>query len=328
MSATARETMRALQLQSLDGPDALKLVEIPVPASPDLVTIDVHAAGVAFADLLITRGRYQMRPDPPFVPGSDIAGTVRTAPEGSGLAAGDRVVALGFGSWAEVAAADPRAVFPIPDGMSFEQATSLINYQTGYFGLVSRGGLREGEHALVHGAAGGVGTAAVQIAAGLGAIVIGVAQGDAKRTIASEAGAQHTIDADGDWLTEVRAITGGRGVEMVYDPVGGDRFTDSLRSLAPGGRLLVIGFAGGEIPIVKVNRLLLTNTSVMGVAWPEWYRGHPEALAEVAAGLQELWDSGHVRPIVGEVFPLERGPDALRALEERRATGKIVLRVR
>jgi NADPH2:quinone reductase len=292
------------------------------------VIIDVHAAGVAFADLLMTRGRYQMRPDPPFVPGSDIAGVVRSAPAGSGFQPGDRVAAMGFGAWAEVAAALVTSTFPIPDGMSFEQATSLINYQTGYFGLVTRGAVASGERVLVHGAAGGVGTAAVQIARGLGAEVIAVAQGEEKRKIAAEAGAQHTLDADGDWLAEAKALTGGRGVDVVYDPVGGDRFTDSLRALAPGGRLLVIGFAGGEIPTVKVNRLLLNNTSVVGVAWPEWTRAHPEIVPVVADGLQRLWDSGHVRPIVGGVFPLERGAEALRAIEDRRATGKIVIRVR
>jgi NADPH2:quinone reductase len=321
------EMMRAVRVVDLIGPEGVVVGEAPVPERDDAVIIEVHAAGVAFADLLMTRGRYQFRPEPPFVPGTDVAGVVLRAPAGSGFAAGDRVSASGFGSWAEIAAVAPSSTFRMPDGMSFEQATSLINYQTGYFGLVTRGELRPGERVLVHGAAGGVGTAAVQIARGLGAEVIAVAQGAEKRAIASEAGATHTLEADGDWLAETKALTGGRGVEMVYDPVGGDRFTDSLRSLAPGGRLLVIGFAGGEIPVVKVNRLLLNNTSVIGVAWPEWVRTHPEAPAEVAAGLQRLWDSGQVRPIVGEVFPLERAADALRAIESRRATGKIVLRV-
>ena len=322
------EMMRAVRVMELIGPEGVVVGEAPAPDRDDAVIIEVHAAGVAFADLLMTKGRYQVRPEPPFVPGTDVAGVVVRAPAGSGFSAGDRVVASGLGSWAEVAAVAPTSTFRMPDGMSFEQATSLINYQTGYFGLVTRGELRPGERVLVHGAAGGVGTAAVQIARGLGAEVIAVAQGEAKRAIASEAGATHTVDADGDWLAETKALTGGRGVEMVYDPVGGDRFTDSLRSLAPGGRLLVIGFAGGEIPTVKVNRLLLNNTSVIGVAWPEWARTHAEAPAEVAAGLQRLWDSGHVRPIVGEVFPLERAADALRAIESRRATGKVVLRVR
>ncbi|HYM15896.1 MAG TPA: NADPH:quinone oxidoreductase family protein [Dehalococcoidia bacterium] len=320
--------MQAVVLPELGGPGALEVRRMEAPDRDDAVIIEVHAAGVAFADLLMTRGRYQARPEPPFVPGVDMAGTVRRAPAGSGFAVGDRVAASGMGAWAEVAAAAPASTFPIPAGMSFEQATSLINYQTGYFGLAVRGDLRAGEIVLVHGAAGGVGTAAVQIAAGLGAKVIAVAQGKEKCSIAVAAGASHALDADGDWLTEAKAISGGSGVGMVYDPVGGDRFTDSLRALAPGGRLLVVGFAGGEIPQVKVNRLLLHNTSVIGVAWPEWVRTHPDAPPRVAAGLQRLWDSGHVRPIVGEVFPLDGAADALRAIEDRRATGKIVLRVR
>jgi NADPH2:quinone reductase len=163
---------------------------------------------------------------------------------------------------------------------------------------------------------------------GDGATVIAVAQGDEKRRIASDAGAHHTIDADSDWLAEVRRITTDRGVDVLYDPVGGDRFTDSVRALAPGGRLLVIGFAGGEIPTVKVNRLLLRNTSVVGVAWPEYIRVDPAMPQAVAAGLARMYDDGHITPLVSTTYPLAGGAQALRDLEARRATGKIVLHVR
>ena len=322
--------MRALRLTSLDGPDALEMQEIAAPDDAGDVIIDVHAAGVAFADLLTTRGKYQVKQDVPFTPGAEVAGTVRSAPAGSGFAPGDRVAAMAkSGAWAEIAAAAPLVTFPIADAMTFEEATALpVNYQTSYFGLIVRGQLRRGETVLVHGAAGGVGTAAVQIARGAGAVVIAVAQGDEKMRIAGEAGAQHCIDADSDWLAAVRALTENRGVDVVYDPVGGDRFTDSVRSLAPAGRLLVIGFAGGTIPSVQVNRLLLRNTSVVGVAWPEYIRVDPAMPQTVAAGLAKMYADGFIRPLVSKRYPLERGAEALRDLEGRRATGKIVLIVR
>jgi NADPH2:quinone reductase len=324
------EMMRALRLKSIDGPDALEVQEIATPGDPNDVIVDVHAAGVAFADLLTTQGKYQIKQEPPFTPGAEIAGIVRSAPTGSGFKAGDRVAAMAkSGAWAEVAAASPVVTFPIADAMSFEEATALpVNYQTSYFGLMIRGQLRSGETVLVHGAAGGVGTAAVQIARGAGATVIAVAQGEEKMRIATEAGAQHAIDADSEWLAEVRAITSGRGVDVVYDPVGGDRFLDSVRSMAPAGRLLVIGFAGGTIPSVQVNRLLLRNTSVVGVAWPEYVRVDPTMPKVVAAGLTKMYGDGYIRPLVSKRYPLERGAEALRDLQERRATGKIVLTIR
>ncbi len=260
------DTMRAMRLPALDGPAALELVEIPRPARPDDVIVEVHAAGVAFADVLITRGQYQVKPPLPFVPGSDIAGVVVSAPASSPFRPGDRVAGISkTGAWAEYAAAAP-TLFPIPEGMPFDSGTAMtVNYQTSYFGLINRGQLRAGETVLVHGAAGGVGSAAVQIARAAGATVIAVVRGDDKAAAARDSGADHTVESESEWLKEVRALTGGRGVDVVYDPVGGDRFTDSVRSMAPGGRLLVVGFAGGAIPTVKVNRLLLNNTSAAAI---------------------------------------------------------------
>lgn len=323
--------MRALRLTALTGPDALELqTDVPEPADPNDVIIDVQAAGVAFADLLTTQGRYQLKQTPPFTPGAEVAGTVRSAPANSPFKPGDRVAAMAkSGAWAEVAATSPVTTFPIADRMTFDEATALpVNYQTSYFGLMIRGQLQPGETVLVHGAAGGVGTAAVQIARGAGATVIAVAQGDEKRRIATDAGAHHAIDADSDWLAEVRKLTNDRGVDVLYDPVGGDRFTDSVRALAPAGRLLVIGFAGGDIPTVKVNRLLLRNTSVVGVAWPEYIRVDPTMPQTVAAGLSRMYDEGHITPLVSKTYPLAEGASALRDLEARRATGKITLHVR
>jgi NADPH2:quinone reductase len=321
--------MRAMRLPSLDGPDALELVDIPKPDNPNDVIVEVHAAGVAFADVLITRGQYQIKPPLPFVPGSDIAGVVVSAPPGSAFRPGDRVAGTPkTGAWAEYAAAAP-TLFPIPGDMPFDAATAMtVNYQTSYFALINRGLLRAGETVLVHGAAGGVGSAAVQIARAAGATVIAVVRGNDKAAAARESGADHCVDSEGEWLKDVRELTDGRGVDVVYDPVGGNRFTDSLRSLAPGGRLLVVGFAGGEIPTVKVNRLLLNNTSVVGVAWPEYARIDPNMPRDVAAGLAKMWNDGFIKPFVGSRYPLERAADALREIESRRAIGKVVLVIR
>jgi NADPH2:quinone reductase len=329
MTTQIPESMRAMRVTRLDGPDAVALAEIPTPRDADDVIVEVHAAGVAFADLLMTRGKYQVRPEPPFVPGSDIAGIVVQAPANSHLHTGDRVAGIAkTGAWAEYAAAAP-TIFKIPDRMGFDAATAMtVNYQTSYFALITRGLLRAGETVLVHGAAGGVGSAAVQIARGAGATVIAVAHGEDKMAVARASGADHAVEAEGEWLAEVRELTGNRGVDVVYDPVGGDRFTDSLRSLAPGGRLLVVGFAGGEIPTVKVNRLLLNNTSVVGVAWPEYARIDPKMPLDVAAGLAKMYDDGYIDPVVGSRYPLERAADALREIESRRATGKVVLMIR
>lgn len=327
---TLPETMRAMRVTALDGPSALALQEIPLPDIAGAALVEVHAAGVAFADLLLTRGKYQMKPEPPFIPGSDIAGIVVRAPEGAPVRVGQRVAGAPLtGAWAEYAAASAQMLFPIPDGMDFAAATSLtVNYQTSYFALMERGQLKPGETVLVHGAAGGVGSAAVQIAAAGGAHVIAVAHGDDKRRTAVESGAAQALEAEGPWLEEVRALTDGRGVDVVYDPVGGDRFLDSVRSLAPGGRLLVVGFAGGSIPSVQVNRLLLRNTSVVGVAWPEYARVDPEMPQRCAAGLAAMHAAGYIKPVVGAVFPLEQAAEALRVIEERRAVGKVVLQIR
>ena len=322
-------TMRALQLRTLTGGDGLVIADVPAPSSDTNVVIEVHAAGIGFPDLLMTKGQYQFKPTPPFIPGVEAAGVVLRAPEASGVHPGDRVIASSMlGAWAEIAVAHPLSTMPIPDGMSFEEATAMVNYQTAYFGLVWRGVMKAGDTVLVHGAAGGTGTSAIQVARGLGATVIAIAKGDEKLAVAKDAGAQHCIDADAEWLTEVRAITDNRGVDIVYDPVGGDRFTDSVRALAPLGRVLVIGFAAGTIPEVKVNRLLLRNTAVIGVAWGEFIRVDPTMPRTIAASLAQLYDAGHIRPPIGGVYPMERCGEALRALEERRATGKLVLKIR
>jgi NADPH2:quinone reductase len=322
--------MRAIQVVSLDGPRAVEAVDVPDPAAADdQVLIEVHAAGVAFPDVLLTRGRYQIKPPLPFTLGGEIAGIVTAAPDGSGLAPGDRVAALPwFAGFAEHALAVPDMVFRLPDEVSFPAAAALpINYLTMHFALEQRARLTAGQTVLVHGAAGGVGTASIQYARALGATVIAVASTDEKAALARAAGAQHAIAPDG-FLDAVREITSGRGVDVVVDPVGGDRFTDSLRSLAREGQLLVIGFAGGEIPTVKVNRLLLHNTSVIGVAWGEYALANPGYLQRQWAELSPLLASGALDPPIGHTLPLEQAAEALALMDERRAVGKVVLTVR
>jgi NADPH2:quinone reductase len=328
--------MRALQITELTGPDsALSIGELPEPEASHALTpgvgviVDVHCAGVSFPELLQTRGEYQLKPPLPFVPGSEVAGTVRSAPEGAGVSAGDRVAAFCvLGGFAEVAVAPEFLTFPLSPELDFAQGAALIlNYHTAYFSLAVRGRLKQGETVLVHGAAGGVGTAALQVARGLGARTIAIVSSEEKQRVAEEAGADDVLRADGQWKDEARELSGG-GVDVVLDPVGGERFTDSLRSLRENGRLVVVGFTGGSIPEVRVNRLLLGNTEVVGAGWGAYVMGKPELNREIGAAVNRMVDEGFIRPIVGERFPLERAADALRAIDERRATGKVVLDVR
>jgi NADPH2:quinone reductase len=328
--------MRAIQIVDLSGPDgALALVDLPEPEPTHMLTpgagvvIDVHAAGVSFPELLQTRGEYQLKPPLPFVPGSEVAGVVRSAPADAKVKPGDRVAGFcALGGFAEVAVAPAFLTVPLSDALDFAQGAGLIlNYQTAYLALALRGRLREGERVLVHGAAGGVGTATLQVAKALGASTIAVVSDETKQRVAEQAGADAVVRSDGPWKDEVRELSGG-GVDVVVDPVGGDRFTDSLRSLRENGRLVVVGFTGGSIPEVKVNRLLLNNTEVVGAGWGAYVMSKPELAREIGVALERMVADGFIRPIVGERFPLERAGEALRALDERRATGKIVLDVR
>lgn len=286
--------MRAVRVTRLEGPDAVEVAEVEEPTSAGVV-IEVHAAGVAFPDALLTRGRYQYRPEPPFVLGAEIAGVVRSAPDNSQVRSGDRVVGLTMltGGMAEVAVLSPERVFKLPDNMTFEAGAGvLFNDLTVYFALAVRGRLQAGETVLVHGAAGGIGTSTLRLAPALGASrTVAVVSTQEKAELATVAGATDVVLAEG-FKDAVQELTNGRGVDIVVDPVGGDRFTDSLRSLAAGGRLLVIGFTGGEIPTVKVNRLLLNNIDVVGVGWGAWSLTHPDALAQQWSQLERLLRSG------------------------------------
>jgi NADPH:quinone reductase len=322
--------MRAARVTRLDGPDAIEVSEVDEPTDGGVV-VEVHAAGVAFPDALLTRGLYQYRPDPPFVLGAEIAGVVRSAPDGSHLRPGDRVVGLTMltGGMAEVAVLAPDRAFKLPDNVSFEAGAGvLFNDLTVYFALTVRGRLAPGDTVLVHGAAGGIGTSALRLASVLGAAqVIAVVSSEEKAQIATAAGATDVVMTEG-FKDAAKELTSGRGVDIVLDPVGGDRFTDSLRSLAPGGRLLVVGFTGGEIPTVKVNRLLLNNIDVVGVGWGAWAGTHPGALHEQWAAVEQLLSSGKLASPEPEVYPLDQAAAAVASLENRSAKGKVVLRVR
>ncbi|HXA55225.1 MAG TPA: NADPH:quinone oxidoreductase family protein [Solirubrobacteraceae bacterium] len=330
--------MKAIQIVDLTGPaGALRLVEPPAPDSPpshmftpgEGVAIEVRAAGVSFPEVLQSRGEYQYKPPLPFVPGGEVAGVVReasTQARALGVEPGARVAAFCMlGGFAEVAVAPPFLTFPLPDALDFAQGAALIlNYHTAYFALALRGRLKEGETVLVHGAAGGVGTAVLQVAKGLGARTIAVVSSDEKAAVARAAGADEIVRADGPWRDQAKELAGG-GVDVVLDPVGGERFTDSLRALAPDGRLVVVGFTGGSIPEVRVNRLLLANVEVVGAGWGAYALSRPELCREVGAQIARLIDAGFVRPLVGARFPLGRASEALQEIDERRATGKVVL---
>jgi NADPH:quinone reductase len=318
--------MFAHRIVSFTGPDGVVWTETEPPTGDGGVVIEVMAAGVSYADLLQTRGAYQLKPPLPFTPGMDAAGVVRSAPPGAGLAVGQRVAVLtGYGCWQEVIRAPAERVLPLPQDMSFEAgAASALNYLTGLFALARRGRAHAGETLLVHGAAGGVGTAAVQLGRALGLRTVAIVSDQAKKEYALQCGADHAVHSV-DWLSAVRDLLGDRQVDIVIDPVGGDRVTDSLRSLAPEGRLLVLGFTAGEIPTVRVNRLLLGNTAVLGVASREFFEQHPDTAAELWDRLLQLRRTRVLPDPPFQSYPFDEARGALRAIEQRQARGKLVL---
>jgi NADPH2:quinone reductase len=325
--------MRAVRVTRLEGPAAVTVEEVDEPTAEtpwgQQVLVDVHAVGTSFPDLLLSRGEYQLKPDLPFTLGVDFAGTVRSAPEGSGLVAGQRVAAcLPHGGAAEVVGVGAESVFPLPDRLSFVQGAAIpMNYLTAQFALDQRGGLQDGETVLVHGAAGGVGTATIQVAKGMGARVIAVVSTPEKAEVARAAGADETVPTEG-FLVGVKELTDGVGVDAVMDVVGGDLFLDSLRALAPLGRLLVIGFAAGGIPEVKVNRLLLNNVDVRGVGWGAFAMVRPGFMRQQWEALLPMMESGVIDPSVGSTYPMEEFGRALAEMEARRTLGKTVINVR
>jgi NADPH2:quinone reductase len=320
--------MRALQVVTPTGPADLQICDIDEPApGPDDVLIEVHRVGVSFPDLLLSRGEYQLKPEPPFSLGVDVAGTVVS---GTGFEPGQRVAAVfAYGGAQERAVIPAMSTFALPDSISYDEGAALpMNYLTAQFALAERGGLRPGETVLVHGAAGGVGTATIQVARGMGARTIAVVSSEEKAEVALAAGADEAVLVDG-FRDAVRELTEGNGVDIVLDVVGGDAFTDSLRSLATQGRLLVVGFAAGQgIPEVKVNRLLLNNVDVRGVGWGAYAMLRPGYMQDQWRALLPMIESGVVKPPIGKVYDLEEFGQALTDMDERRTLGKSVVRVR
>jgi NADPH2:quinone reductase len=289
----------------------------------------VRAAGCNFFDILMVQGKYQVKPAFPFVPGAEIAGVVRALGDGvTGFAKGDRVLAsAGLGGFAEIAVVPAAGVYRMPEGMSFAEGAALpIIYPTSYAALVFRAHLAAGETLLVHAAAGGVGIAAVQIGKALGARVIATAGGAEKLEIARANGADEAIDyTKEDFAERVKQLTNGRGADVIYDSVGGDTFDQSLKCIAWNGRLLVIGFAGGRIPEVKANRILLKNISIVGLHWGAHVQHEPARIPETFQALFELYRAGKIRPVIFKSYPLEEVSVALEALGSRKTWGKVIV---
>lgn len=323
--------MRAILCESYAPPDKLKVVErdIPDPGSGE-VLVKVEACGLGYVDALMVAGLYQIKPSLPYVPGNEVAGVVERVGEGvERLQAGQRILATPpGGGLAEYVCVDEHRCTPIPDALSFEAAASFqVNYCTAFHGFGHCGHLKEGETVLVLGASGGVGMAAIDVAKAMGAFVIAAASTGEKRDACIAAGADAVVNySASDWRDELKKVLGERPLDMVYDPVGGDYAEPALRSLAPGGRFLVVGFAAGEIPRLPANLVLLKRCSIVGVNWGGHIAANPAESRRVLAALLDWIASGRIRPRAGERFGLDEAGDAMKRMLDRKAIGKIVIR--
>jgi NADPH:quinone reductase len=321
--------MQAWLVESLTAAGTMALGDIPVPQpAGDACLLRVEAAGVNFLDTLMIRGRYQVKPKLPFTPGIEVVGTVVAPGPDSPYAAGERIAAMvDLGGYAEYALVPRLASARVPEGMTIRDAAGLpIVYPTAFVALRHRAGLQAGETVLVHAGAGGVGSAAIQLAKHWGARVIATAGSAAKVALCRQLGADAAIDYRTEPLAEaIKRETGGRGVDVVIDPVGGEVTRDSLRALAWGGRLVIVGFAGGSIPELPANRLLLKNAAALGVYWGAYRDHHPDIVATVFREIFDLHRAGVIRPLVRDVFPLREAESALAAIAARETVGKVVL---
>src|ERR671931_912162 len=324
--------MKAVLCKSYGPPRTLAVEEVPSPTPRQgEAIISVKAAGVNFPDVLIIQNKYQVKPPLPFSPGSEAAGVVTAIGDGvDHVKIGDRVMAItGYGAFAEEIAVDAARLLPIPDGMDFATAAGFgLTYATSDHALRDRGALKTGETLLVLGAAGGVGIAAIEIGKALGARVIAGASSADKLAVCRAHGADETIDYATEELRErLEALTAGHGPDVVYDPVGGPYTEPALRSIAWRGRLLVVGFAAGEIPRIPLNLTLLKGCSIVGVYWGEFSRREPQRFAESMRQLARWFAEGRLKPHISATFPLDRAADALTLMAARKVKGKVVLAV-
>ena len=322
--------MQAIVCHELAGPAALRLDEVAEPRpGPGQVRIGVRACGVNFADSLIVRGQYQQQPRLPFSPGFEVSGEVLELGAGvQGIAIGDRLIAMTpHGGYAEQVVADAWRCVPLPAAMSWEHGAAFpVVFGTSHVALWHRARLRAGETLVVHGASGGVGLTAVAIGKQLGATVIATASTPQKLEVARAHGADHLIDTSReDVRTRIKDLTGGRGADVVYDPVGGELFTASLRSMAFEGRILVIGFAGGSVPQIPANHLLVKNVDVIGLNWPAYADLNPKVMTGSLQTLMQWYLDGAIKPHVSATYPLQQAVEALNQVVSRKSTGKVVL---
>lgn len=322
--------MRAVLCKEWGGPESLVIADVAAPSLREgAVRIKVHAAGVNFADLLLVAGQYQEKPAFPFTPGSEAAGVITEVGAGvRNLKPGARVMALtGLGAFAEEVVVDAARVLPIPDNMEYPVAAAFpVAYGTSHGALEWRAHLQPGEWLLVTGAAGGVGLTAVEIGKAMGARVIACAGSPEKLAIAQQHGAEQIIDYSKEDIRErVKTITGGRGADVIYDPVGGDAFDACLRSIAWGGRIIIIGFAGGRVSQIPANIVLVKNIDVIGFYWGSYQAHNPELLRSSFTQLFRWVQEGRIQPHVSRQFPLSQAAEAFRLLQQRKSTGKVVL---
>ena len=322
--------MKAVVCREYGPPESLVVEDVPPPVpGPGEVVVAVKATSVNFPDVLIIQNKYQFKPPPPFSPGSELAGVVQsTGGDVDRFKPGDAVIAFAtYGTFAEQVKTDARRVFRIPEGMDFVTAAAFgLTYATSDHALRDRARLAADETLVVLGAAGGVGLAAIEIGKALGARVIACASTDDKLAVCRSHGADETINyAREDLRERIKQLTGGRGVDVVYDPVGGAYTEPAVRSLAWRGRLLVVGFASGEIPRIPINLTLLKGCSIVGVFWGDFTRREPDAFAASMRQLDRWWREGRLRPHVSRTFPLDRAADALALIARREVTGKLVL---
>jgi NADPH2:quinone reductase len=322
--------MHAWRCETLEGPASLQWRELPTPQpGPDEVLVAIHAASLNFPDLLIVQGKYQFRPEPPFTPGAEFSGIVEAVGSAVSHVAPGREVAVvaGTGGFATHACVNALQVMPLPDGFALRDAAAFaFTYGTAHHALMDRGALQAGETVLVLGAAGGVGTAAIQVAKAAGATVIAAASTDAKCEACRRIGADAAVNvASTDLREAVKTLTGGRGVDVVLDPVGGRLAEAAFRAIAWRGRYLVVGFADGQIPALPWNLPLLKGASIVGVFWGDFLRREPEANMRMLGALAALYAHGQVKPVIDAVLPLSRLAEAYTRLENRAILGKLLV---